>query len=83
MYVLCVGDVQIALTNEKGQDVPIDIRDNNDGTFTITYKPVSVGPHTIAVLFGGQEIPKSPFKVHVNPSFDVNKIRVEGLDTRM
>ncbi|CAF3849734.1 unnamed protein product [Rotaria sp. Silwood2] len=75
------GDISIALTDTKNQDVPFTIDDNQDGTFTITYTPKLPGVHCISVLFGDNEIPISPIKVNIEPSVDVNKIRVEGLET--
>jgi filamin len=61
--------------------VPFTIDDNQDGTFTIAYTPKSPGVHCISVLFGENEIPISPLKVHVEPTVDINKIRIEGLET--
>ncbi|CAF0892142.1 unnamed protein product, partial [Didymodactylos carnosus] len=75
------GDISIALTDTRNQDVPFTIDDNQDGTFTISYTPKLPGLHCISVLFGESEIPISPIKVNVEPSIDVDKIRVEGLDT--
>ncbi|CAM2708294.1 unnamed protein product [Rotaria socialis] len=74
-------DISIALTDTKNQDVPFTIDDNQDGTFTIAYTPKLPGIHCISVLFGDNEIPISPIKVTVEASVDVNKIRIEGLDT--
>ena len=76
-----LGDISIALTDTKNQDVPFSIDDNQDGTFRISYTPKLPGVHCISVLFGDHEIPMSPIKVNVEPSVDVSKIRVEGLDT--
>jgi len=75
------GDVSIALTDVKNQDVPFTIDDNQDGTFTIGYTPKTPGVHCISVLFADNEIPISPLKINVEPSIDVNKIRIEGLET--
>ena len=75
------GDISIALTDTKNQDVPFTIDDNQDGTFTIAYTAKLPGMHCISVLFGDSEIPASPIKVNVEPSVDVSKIRVEGLET--
>ncbi len=75
------GDISIALTDTKNQDVPFTIDDNQDGTFTIAYTPKLPGVHCISVLFGENEIPISPLKVNVEPSIDINKIRIEGLET--
>ncbi|CAF3895693.1 unnamed protein product, partial [Adineta steineri] len=75
------GDISIALTDTKNQDVPFTIDDKQDGTFEIAYTPKSPGVHCISVLFGENEIPISPLKVNVEPAVDVSKIRVEGLET--
>lgn len=69
------------MTDSKNQDLPFTIDDNHDGTFSIAYTPKSPGVHCISVLFGENEIPISPLKVTVEPTVDVNKIRVEGLET--
>jgi hypothetical protein len=75
------GDISIALTDTKNQDVPFTIDDNQDGTFRIAYTAKLPGVHCISVLFGDSEIPTSPIKVNVEPSVDVSKIRIEGLET--
>uniref|UniRef100_A0A8C8G4L5 Calponin-homology (CH) domain-containing protein n=1 Tax=Oncorhynchus tshawytscha TaxID=74940 RepID=A0A8C8G4L5_ONCTS len=36
-----------------------------DSVFRCTYRPMLEGPHTIHILFAGQEILKSPFKVQI------------------
>lgn len=79
--LVCSGDISIALTDPKNQDVPFTIDDNQNGTFTIGYTAKLPGVHCISVLFGDNEIPISPIKVNVEPSVDVSKIRVEGLET--
>lgn len=74
------GDVAIALIDEQGKDVPVNVIDNQDGTFTIEYEPKNPGMYTVSVYFGGQEIPKSPIKVKIESSIDVSKVRVIGLE---
>jgi len=74
------GDVSIALIDDKGGDVPFDINDNADGTFTIRYSPTEPVKHTVTILFADVEIPKSPFIVDVKASVDANKIKVANLD---
>ena len=76
------GDISIALTDAKNQDLPFTIDDRQDGTFKIDYTPKSPGVHCISVLFSDNEIPISPLKVNVEPTVDVSKIRIEGLETR-
>lgn len=77
---LFTGEVQIALTNAQGQDIPIDIQDNRDGTFTVEYSTPSPGDHRVTVLYAGSEIPQSPIVVPVQPHVDVTKVKVDGLE---
>lgn len=76
------GDVAIALTDERGKDVPVNTIDNKDGTFTVEYEPTTVGVYTVQVFFAEKEIPTSPIKVKVESSIDLSKVTVKGLDTR-
>lgn len=74
------GEVQIALTNAHGQDIPIEIQDNSDGTFTVEYLTPSPGDHRVTVLYAGSEIPQSPIVVPVQSHVDVTKVKVDGLE---
>ncbi|XP_069142482.1 filamin-A-like isoform X9 [Argopecten irradians] len=75
------GDVSIALTDERGRDVPVKTVDNKDGTFRIEYEPKTPGTYVVQVYFANSEIPKSPIKVNVESSIDLSKVKVVGLDT--
>lgn len=46
-----------------GQSIPVQIRDNNDATYSCRYTPKVQGKHTVVVSYGGVNIPESPFKV--------------------
>jgi len=74
------GALQVAVSNEKGRDIPVDIKDNDDGTFTVQYNAPTPGKHTINVLYEGQQVPQSPLAVHVLPHVDVSQVRVDGLE---
>ena len=74
------GDVAIALTDERGLDVPVTTTDMKDNTFRIDFEPKTVGLYTCSVFFADQEIPTSPYKINVLPSIDIGKVRVEGLE---
>ena len=74
------GDVAIALTNERGLDIPVKTIDNKDNTFRIEFEPTTVGTYTANVFFVDQEIPSSPYKIKVEPSIDVSRVMVQGLD---
>lgn len=49
----------------KKDTVELILENKGDSVFRCTYRPVLEGPHTIHVLFAGQEIPKSPFTVNI------------------
>lgn len=59
----------------------IDMRFNNDRnlTYSVSYTPKTEGPHKVRVLFGGREIPKSPYTVMVegHPG-DPGKVTASG-----
>ena len=74
------GDVAIALTDERGLDVPVKTTDNKDNTFKIDFEPKTVGTYTASVFFAEQEIPSSPYRINVDPSIDVGKVHVEGME---
>ena len=60
------------------KDVPVEITDNNDMTYTVTYTPSSKGAHVASVKFYEKPIPGSPFKITVVPAADASKCRAYG-----
>ena len=69
----------IALTDERGLDVPVQTTDMKDNTFRIDFEPKTVGPYLCSVFFADQEVPSSPYKINVLPSIDVGKVKVEAV----
>ena len=55
-----------------------DISKNSDDTYSVSFTSFEEGPHEIDVLWGGEHIPNSPYKVNFSPSVDVSKISVRG-----
>ncbi|XP_058844915.1 filamin-B isoform X2 [Acipenser ruthenus] len=78
------GDVSIGIKcdahviSESEEDIDFDIIPNVNDTITVKYTPPAAGRYTLKVLFTGQEIPISPFRVKVEPSHDASKVRAEG-----
>uniref|UniRef100_A0A8C4YNW1 Filamin B n=1 Tax=Gopherus evgoodei TaxID=1825980 RepID=A0A8C4YNW1_9SAUR len=64
--------------NEPGTVEPVNVADNGDGTHTVTYTPMQEGPYAISVKYGDEEIPRSPFKVKVLPTYDASKVTASG-----
>ncbi|XP_013981374.2 filamin-C isoform X2 [Salmo salar] len=61
------GDVSVVVVDPEGKKdtVELILENKGDSVFRCTYRPMLEGPHTIHILFAGQEIPKSPFKVQI------------------
>uniref|UniRef100_UPI0037E9722E filamin-A isoform X3 n=1 Tax=Semicossyphus pulcher TaxID=241346 RepID=UPI0037E9722E len=60
-----------------------EVINNHDNTHTVKYTPVQQGPLGVAVTYGGDHIPKSPFNVAVAPTLDLSKINITGLGDKM
>lgn len=62
------GDVGVIIVDSNGRrdTVEIVLENKGDSIFRCTYVPVLEGPHTVYVTFAGQQIPTSPFTVHIS-----------------
>ncbi|XP_074725706.1 filamin-C isoform X1 [Strix uralensis] len=70
--------LEVTLLGPTGLAEPVEIRDNGDGTHKVNYTPATDGPYTVAVKYGDQEVPRSPFKIKVLPTHDASKVRASG-----
>lgn len=52
--------------------------DNKDGTYTVTYVPLTSGMYTLLLKYGGKAVPGFPAKVTVDPAVDTSKVKVFG-----
>ncbi|KAJ3612558.1 hypothetical protein NHX12_020829 [Muraenolepis orangiensis] len=57
----------------EGKPKKANIRDNGDGTYTVSYVPDMTGRYTITIKYGGDEIPYSPYRIHALPAGDASK----------
>uniref|UniRef100_A0A8C3HS50 Filamin A n=1 Tax=Chrysemys picta bellii TaxID=8478 RepID=A0A8C3HS50_CHRPI len=73
-----VAPLQVKVQGPKGVVEPVEVVDNADGTQTVSYVPSREGPYSIAVHYGDQEVPRSPFKVKVLPTHDASKVKASG-----
>ncbi|XP_065146018.1 filamin-C isoform X1 [Paramisgurnus dabryanus] len=60
----------------EGKPKKANIRDNRDGTYTVSYVPDMTGRYTITIKYGGDEIPYSPYRIHALPTGDASKCLV-------
>lgn len=62
----------------SGGKVKTEVVDNRDGTYTVTYVPLTAGLYTLLLRYGGQTVPGFPAKVTVDPAVDTSKIKAFG-----
>lgn len=63
------GKVCCVVVQPDGSEVEAEVVENPDGTFDIFYTAPAPGNYVIFVRFGGENIPRSPFKVMVRTAF--------------
>ncbi|XP_033939810.1 filamin-B isoform X2 [Pseudochaenichthys georgianus] len=61
-----------------GVKAKTEVLDNKDGTYTVTYVPLSAGMYTLLLKYGGKAVPGFPAKVTADPAVDTSKIKVFG-----
>lgn len=58
-----------AFQDGEGNPIDIQIKSKPDGVFACSYVPVKPIKHTISVVWGGANVPNSPFRV--SPEMDI------------
>lgn len=65
---------ECTLLGHDGQNVPIDLTDNCDGTFTGSFQgPLAPGTYSLSCLLDGQDVANSPVTFVVNKRVDPSK----------
>ncbi|XP_056000448.1 filamin-A-like isoform X18 [Ostrea edulis] len=72
------GQGGLGLSIDGPSEVPINCKDNRDGTCTVEYLPSKPGDYDVSVKFADQEIPNSPFRVGVKNPVDAKKVKCYG-----
>ncbi|KAK5639704.1 hypothetical protein RI129_012196 [Pyrocoelia pectoralis] len=75
------AELDVILKNEDTrQEIPVNVVDNDDGTYTVDYETPQSGNHSVMLQYGGFKVPSTPIKFTVEPNVDVSKIKVDGLE---
>ena len=60
------------------ESAKVTVRDNNDGSYSVSYIAPTEGAYVASITFRGNQIPGSPFKINVVPGPDASKCRAYG-----
>ncbi len=60
-----IGGLKVSIKGPERSSAQLNIIDNKNGTFKITYKPTSTGTYTMTVKIANENIPGSPFSIRV------------------
>ncbi len=69
--------LKIKVLNPDGAEEECAIAEIDEWTYECYYKPTMKGIYTVTIMYGGKDIPKSPFKVEVS-TVDAKKVYAEG-----
>ncbi|XP_051528401.1 filamin-B [Myxocyprinus asiaticus] len=72
------GKLTLEAESDSGAKARTEVLDNKDGTYTVTYIPLTAGMYTLLLKYGGKTVPNFPAKVNVDPAVDTSKVKVFG-----
>ncbi|XP_029102180.1 filamin-A-like isoform X2 [Scleropages formosus] len=72
------AELTIEIISDNGTEAEVHIQDNGDGTYTIKYIPLYPGAYTLTIRYGGQDVPKFPSRLNVEPAVDASGVKVFG-----
>jgi len=67
-------DCQVRIVPDGGgQPIPVNVKDNGDGTYNVDYAPSKAGKYTIHVQLDGQDVKGTPCSLTVREGADASK----------
>uniref|UniRef100_H3CM53 Filamin B n=1 Tax=Tetraodon nigroviridis TaxID=99883 RepID=H3CM53_TETNG len=72
------GELSLEAALDAGVQAKTEVLDNQDGTQTVTYVPLSSGMYTLLLRYGGRPVPGFPAKVMAHPAVDTSGVRAFG-----
>ncbi|XP_032892502.1 filamin-B isoform X2 [Amblyraja radiata] len=74
------GKAALKIYAQDAEGVPINVQVKNkgDGTSHCAYTPTKAVKHTVAIAWGGVNVPNSPFRVAIGQGSHPQKVRVLG-----
>ncbi|XP_067618137.1 filamin-A isoform X2 [Eurosta solidaginis] len=70
--------LEVVVEDVFGKKLPVELKNNPDGTKTCTYTPTTGTPHTVEVNYGTVATPNTPYRVYVGVPIDATKVQSFG-----
>ncbi|MGH0130078.1 UNVERIFIED_CONTAM: hypothetical protein FKN15_040916 [Acipenser sinensis] len=72
------AQLTVGIISDNGTEAEVHIQDNGNSTYNVTYIPLYAGDSTIAIRYGGQDVPNFPARLTVEPAVDTSGVKVFG-----
>lgn len=72
------GDLSVEAVSDSGAIVKTDVQENEDGSYTVVYVPLTAGVYTLLLKYGGKVVPNFPTKVVVDPPVYKSHVKLTG-----
>lgn len=72
------GTLGLEAVSDSGAKAEVSIQNNKDGTYAVTYVPLTAGMYTLTMKYGGELVPHFPTRVKVEPAVDTSGIKAFG-----
>lgn len=74
-----IAQLDVRLVSDKGQVQKPQIKSKGDGLYEVTYQPTPAGSNLqMRVLYDGEDINGSPYKIKVLPTVEPSKVTLSG-----
>jgi len=70
------GDLSVQAVSDSGVIAQTEVKENEDGTYTAVYVPLTGGVYTLLLKYGGKVVPNFPAKVIVGPNIYKSHVKV-------
>ena len=70
----------MAITGPGRKQIPVNIIDNDDGTFTCAFVPEEAGEHAVDVKYADKTVPGSPFSFEALPLEELKPVVDESVE---
>uniref|UniRef100_W5L2J5 Filamin B, beta (actin binding protein 278) n=1 Tax=Astyanax mexicanus TaxID=7994 RepID=W5L2J5_ASTMX len=72
------GDLSVQAVSDKGVIAETKVLENEDGSYTVVYVPLTAGVYTLLLKYGGKVVPNVPAAVVVDPEVYKSHVKFTG-----